>query len=72
MGNDKSITVSIPATLYEKVKGRIEGTEFTSVSDYIVFILREVVLEEDEEKETFTEEEEKKIKERLRSLGYLD
>jgi len=70
----KYTTVSIPVQLYEKIKKRIEGTGFTSVSDYVTYVLREVLasLEEDEKEEVFTDEEEEKVKERLRALGYLD
>jgi len=71
---EKFVIVSIPVQLYEKIKQRIEGTEFTSVSDYVTYVLTEVLasLEEEEEEEVFTEEEEEKVKERLRALGYLD
>ena len=74
MSEEERVTVSIPAELYEKIKQRIEGTEFASVSDYVTYVLTEVLasLEEDEEEEVFTEEEEEKVKERLRALGYLD
>lgn len=70
----KYTTVSIPKPLYDKIKRRIEGTGFTSVSDYVVYVLREVLasLEEEEKKEVFTKEEEEKIKEKLRALGYID
>ncbi|XRO75837.1 CopG family transcriptional regulator [Methanocaldococcus sp. 28A] len=70
----KYTTVSIPIQLYEKIKKRIEGTGFTSVSDYVTYVLREVLasLEEKEKEEVFSEEEEEKVKERLRALGYLD
>ncbi|MBO8175064.1 MAG: CopG family transcriptional regulator [Thermococcus sp.] len=70
----KYTTVSIPKPLYEKIKKRIEGTGFTSVSDYVTYVLREVLasLEEEEKEEVFSEEEEEKVKERLRALGYLD
>ena len=70
----KYTTVSIPIQLYEKIKKRIEGTGFTSVSDYVTYVLREVLasLEEEEKEEVFTKEEEEKVKERLRALGYLD
>lgn len=70
----KYTTVSIPKPLYDKIKKRIEGTGFTSVSDYVVYVLREVLasLEEEEKKEVFTKEEEEKIKEKLRALGYID
>ncbi|AEC51966.1 hypothetical protein PNA2_1050 [Pyrococcus sp. NA2] len=68
------VTISIPKPLYDKIKERIEGTGFTSVSEYVTYVLREVLasLEEEEEEEVFTEEEEEKVKERLRALGYLD
>ncbi len=77
MGDEKEskyTTVSIPKPLYEKIKARIEGTGFTSVSDYVTYVLREVLasLEEEEKEEVFSKEEEEKVKERLRALGYLD
>ena len=70
----KYTTVSIPSPLIQKIKGRIEGTGFTSVSDYVTYVLREVTasLEEEEKKEPFSKEEEEKVKGRLRALGYFD
>lgn len=70
----KYTTVSIPSPLVQKIKGRIEGTGFTSVSDYVTYVLREVIasLEEDNKEKPFSREEEEKVKERLRALGYLD
>jgi len=70
----KYTTVSIPKPLYDKIKKRIEGTGFTSVSDYVVYVLRELLasLEEGENEEPFTEKEGEKIKEKLRALGYID
>lgn len=67
----KYTTVSIPIPLYEKVKGRIKDTGFTSVSDYVVFVLREL-MSEDESEDGFSREDEEKVKDRLRSLGYMD
>jgi Arc/MetJ-type ribon-helix-helix transcriptional regulator len=69
----KFTSVSIPTPLFEKVKKRIEGTGFTSVSSYVVYVLREVLAEEAvDEQEAFSREDEERVKERLRSLGYLD
>ena len=70
-------TLSIPGVLAEKLKKRIEGTGFHSLSSYVVYILRQVISnvegnEKKEQKEAFSEEVEKRVKERLRSLGYLD
>jgi len=67
-------TVSIPVTLYERIKKLIEGTGFTSVSQFVTYVLREVVAQMEEEKlksEGITEEEKREIIERLRRLGYL-
>jgi Arc/MetJ-type ribon-helix-helix transcriptional regulator len=72
MATDKKYTtVSIPTPLFEKIQEKIKGTGFTSVSDYVTFVLREILAHEGGN-EAFSEEDEKKVKERLRSLGYLD
>ncbi len=68
----KFTTVSIPAPLFKKIEERIKGTGFTSVSSYVTYVLREVVSEEEEEAEPFTKEDEERVKQRLRALGYLD
>jgi Arc/MetJ-type ribon-helix-helix transcriptional regulator len=70
----KYTTVSVPTPLIQKIKVRIEGTGFTSVSDYVTYVLREVIasLEEEEKQKPFSREEEEKVKDRLRALGYLD
>jgi len=70
----KFTTVSIPITLFNRIKRLIEGTGFTSVSDYVTYVLREVVVMHEREKfsEPFSEEDVERIKEKLRALGYLD
>jgi Arc/MetJ-type ribon-helix-helix transcriptional regulator len=70
----KYTTVSIPVQLAEKIEKRIKNTGFNSVSSYVTYVLREILssLEEEKKEEVFTKEEEEKVKERLRALGYLD
>jgi len=69
----KFTTVSIPTPLFKKIEERIKGTGFTSVSSYVTYVLREIIAEEDEDsEEPFSKEDEERVKERLRSLGYLD
>ncbi|MCD6236717.1 MAG: CopG family transcriptional regulator, partial [Thermoplasmata archaeon] len=60
--------------LADKIKKRIEGTGFHSLSSYVTYVLRELLasMEEEEAGEALTKEDEEKIKERLRALGYLD
>ena len=69
----KYTTISIPTALAEKIKKRIEGTGFTNLSSYVTYVLREIISNMDEESnEAFSKEDEEKVKERLRALGYLD
>ena len=68
----KFTTISIPTPLFEKIKERIKGTGFTSVSSYVTYVLRELLAEKEEEEEPFTKEDEERIKARLRALGYID
>ena len=69
----KFTTISIPTPLAEKIKKQIKGTGFTSLSSYVTYVLREVVSGiEKESGHTFSKEDEERVKERLRALGYLD
>ncbi len=66
------VTIKIPRELYEKLREHIEGTGFSSVTEFIVFVMRTLVstgklTEEDK----LTEEEMRAVRERLRRLGYL-
>ena len=76
-GKESNVTtISLPKPLFEKIKKRCEGTGFNSVSSYVTYVMRQVLsrAESSDKKndEPFSEEDEKKVKERLRSLGYLD
>ena len=69
----KYTTISIPTPLAEKIKKRIEGTGFNSLSSYVTYVLREVISGMGEETdEGFSKEDEERVKDRLRALGYLD
>jgi len=69
----KLVNIQIPESLDKNIKKRIEGTGFKTTSEYIIYVLNEIVSDMDEDKDdTFSEEDEEKVKERLRSLGYLD
>ena len=64
-------TISIPVQLNEKLKGKIEGTGFHSVSSYVIYVLRQLVSSMDKESRGFTNRDEKRVKDRLKKLGYL-
>ena len=65
-------TISIPTSLYKKIEETIKGSEITSVSSYITKILRESLSKAEKAKEAFSKEDEEKVKERLKALGYID
>ena len=67
-------TVSIPVTLYRRIRELIKDTGFTSVSQFVIYVLREVISSMEEEKlsgESISEEEKRRIIDRLKRLGYL-
>jgi Arc/MetJ-type ribon-helix-helix transcriptional regulator len=64
-------TISIPVQLNEKLKKKIEGTGFHSVSSYVIYVLRQLVSSMESDKKGFTKEDEKKVRDRLKGLGYL-
>jgi Arc/MetJ-type ribon-helix-helix transcriptional regulator len=64
-------TISLPGELYGKIEQRIAGTEFSSVDEYVNFVLEEV-LKEEESETSFSKEDEEEVKRRLKGLGYLD
>jgi len=69
----KYTTISVPVPLHNKVKSYIKDTGFTSVSDYVTYVLRELMAESSGEgKSEFSKEDEEKVKARLRALGYID
>lgn len=68
-------TVTIPKILGAKIKERMKDTGFSSVSSYVTYVLRQVlssIKEEEKSKQAFTKDEEEKVKQRLRDLGYID
>jgi len=65
-------TISIPTSLYKKIEEKIKGSEITSVSSFITKIVRENLSKEEKIQEAFSKEDEEKVKERLKALGYID
>lgn len=63
-------SVQIPEELARALEGRIAGTGFANIDEFIAFVLAR--LSEPANGEPFSEEEERRLRERLRSLGYID
>jgi hypothetical protein len=56
------VTLSIPRELYEKAESAIKGTGFRSVTEYVIFVMRESLLLKAGES----------VRDRLKALGYID
>lgn len=65
-------TISIPTSLYKEIEEKIKDSEITSVASYVTKVLRGSLSEKKEAEQPMNKEDEEKIKERLKALGYID
>lgn len=70
MSKDK-VTLKIPRPLYNRLKKVINESGFSSVNEFIVYILRDLVSMDISSKEELSKEETEAIKKRLKNLGYF-
>ena len=69
---ENKVTIKIPRELYQKLRKIIAGTGFSSVNEFIVFVMRSVASGgEISSEDRLTVEEIKAVRERLKRLGYL-
>ncbi len=69
---ENKVTIKIPRELHQRLRQMIAGTGFSSVTEFIVFVMRSLALGgEIKAEDRLTSEEVKAIRERLRRLGYL-
>jgi hypothetical protein len=69
------VTLKIPRPLYERLRQVIEGTGFHSVTEFSVYVLRDLVSSQSApatEENGLTSDEVAAIRRRLQSLGYLE
>jgi metal-responsive CopG/Arc/MetJ family transcriptional regulator len=64
------VTLKIPRPLYDKLKTIIEESGFSSVNEFVVHVLRDLVSVR-QDKGTLSSEEIEAIRKRLEGLGYL-
>jgi Arc/MetJ-type ribon-helix-helix transcriptional regulator len=66
------VTIKIPKPLYDHIKTLIDESGFNSVTDFVVYVLRDIVYaEQKESRGQFSPDELEEIKNKLKSLGYL-
>ncbi len=84
-GTDNQVTLKIPRPLYEQLKQVIQGSGFHSVTEFAVYVLRDLISHHrgalptkpdapkdlEAEVDPLSPEEIEAIRQRLQSLGYL-
>ncbi len=67
------VTIKIPRVLYSKIRQLIADSGFNSPTDFIVYVLRDMVSDAgiSTEDDALQPDELKKIKRKLKNLGYL-
>jgi len=75
---NSKVTIKIPGILYNRISEIVAESGFNSVTDFIVYVLRDLVSIQDEtstsrkmEDVSLSKNEVEAIRKRLKSLGYL-
>lgn len=76
---DPRVTIKIPRALYDRIQTLIAESGFSSPTDFIVYVLRDLISEisemggdaRDPLRDELTREEVQAIRRRLTNLGYL-
>jgi len=68
----KYTSITIPTRLYENLEERIRDTGFSSVSDYVTYILRDTLADMSAARQKGNKEVSSKVVEKLKALGYME
>ncbi|MBN1998056.1 CopG family transcriptional regulator [candidate division KSB1 bacterium] len=72
---DSKVTIKIPRVLYDRLTRIVEDSGFNSVTDFIVYVLRDLASSEQsayhDDETALSKQEIEAIRKRLRTLGYL-
>jgi hypothetical protein len=77
--SESKVTIKIPRNLYNHLQEVITGSGFDSVTDFTVYVLRDLasggvaknLKPQPRKEDAFTPEEVEAIRQRLKNLGYL-
>jgi len=65
-------TVAIPISLVNQIEKKLKDSTFNSVEDYVADVLSKHLGVESKPESSFSEDDEEKVKARLKALGYMD
>ena len=64
-------TIKIPTPLYLKLSKLIDGAGYNSVTDFVVYVLRDLAGQCEEKNKRLSAQELKGTRQKLKNLGYL-
>lgn len=72
--NEETEPLAIPTRIVDRVEDRLPRTEWDRPEEYITFVMEEVLykVEQETTDDDFEPVDEDEVKERLKSLGYLN
>ena len=71
---ESKVTVKIPRPLYRKIQQVVDGSGFNSPTDFVVYVLRDLLGESERAHDPepgWSEQELEDVKRKLKNLGYL-
>ncbi|HVS08933.1 MAG TPA: CopG family transcriptional regulator [Planctomycetota bacterium] len=71
---ESKVTVKIPRPLYRKIQQVVDGSGFNSPTDFVVYVLRDLLGESERAHEPepgWSEQELEDVRRKLKNLGYL-
>jgi hypothetical protein len=71
---ERKVTLKIPTELYDNLAQLIDGTGFRSVTEFAVYVLRDVAAggKLDQGTSGYSQKETEAVRQRLRALGYIE
>ena len=71
---EKTKSIDIPERILDRVEKRLPRTEWDEPSEYITYVMEEVLyqVEKETEDDDFESVDEAEVEDRLKSLGYLN
>lgn len=76
---ESKVTIKIPRPLYRRIQQIIDDSGFDSVTDFVVYVLRDLASSHEsnqqqkteQEADTLTAQDLEKVRKRLKGIGYL-
>lgn len=74
MSHEQTQSLELPERIVSRVEARLPRTEFDTPEEYVTYVMEEVLyrVEKETEDDDFEAVDEDEVKDRLKSLGYLN